>query len=88
VISYLILFVRLLAEALNIAILARVILSWLPISRDSGLVRLLDGLTEPILGPIRRALPAMGMFDFSPFFALLLISMAERVLVLALSQLA
>jgi len=81
-------FVEILAQALNLAIFARVILSWLPVNPESPLVALLLGITEPILGPIRRALPRMGMFDLSPFFALLLIGLSERVLLLALQRLA
>ncbi|MHB1317263.1 MAG: YggT family protein, partial [Anaerolineae bacterium] len=67
---------------------ARVIMSWLPLSPDNPIVRLLLNLTEPILGPIRRIMPRMGMLDLSPFFALILIGLAERVLVMALQRLA
>ncbi|MGI6368757.1 MAG: YggT family protein [Anaerolineae bacterium] len=81
-------FVKLLAQALNIAIFVRVILSWLPMSPDSPLVRLLLGITEPILGPIRRILPRTGLLDLSPFFGLILISLAEQVLLMALRRLA
>lgn len=81
-------FVTILAQALNIAIFARVIMSWLPLSPDSPIVKLLLNLTEPILGPIRRVMPRMGMLDLSPFFALILIGLAERVLVMALQRLA
>lgn len=81
-------FVTILAQALNIAIFARVIMSWLPLSPDNPIVRILLNLTEPILGPIRRIMPRMGMLDLSPFFALILIGLAERVLVMALQRLA
>lgn len=81
-------FVTILAQALNIAIFARVIMSWLPLNPDNPIVRLLLNLTEPILGPIRRIMPRMGMLDLSPFFALILIGLAERVLVMALQRLA
>ncbi|MFO7698261.1 MAG: YggT family protein [Anaerolineae bacterium] len=81
-------FVTILAQALNIAIFARVIMSWLPLNPDNPIVRVLLNLTEPILGPIRRVMPRMGMLDLSPFFALILIGLAERVLVTALQRLA
>ena len=38
---------------LSIADFVRVIISWLPISRDNQLIRALYQLTEPILAPIR-----------------------------------
>lgn len=81
-------FVTILAQALNIAIFARVIMSWLPLNPENPIVRVLLSLTEPILGPIRRIMPRMGMLDLSPFFALILIGLAERVLVMALQRLA
>ena len=87
-ITVLINFVQILAQALTLAIFVRVIMSWLPISPDSGLVRFMLNITEPILGPIRRVLPRMGMLDFSPFLALILIQVAERVLLMALARLA
>lgn len=86
-ITILINFVQLLAQALNLAILARVIISWLPISPESPFVRFLLGITEPILGPIRRVMPRVGMFDLSPFLGLIFISLAEQVLLMALRRL-
>ena len=40
------------------------------------LVRLYDvifGLTEPVLGPIRRKLPQTGMIDFSPLVVMVIL---------------
>lgn len=81
-------FVRILAQALNLAILARVLISWLPISQDNVLVQILYGVTEPILGPIRRVLPNMGGLDLSPMIGLILIWVAERILLQVLARLA
>jgi uncharacterized protein YggT (Ycf19 family) len=50
-------------------IFGRIILSWFPISRGGAMESIYNALysiTEPVLGPVRRALPAMGGFDFSP----------------------
>lgn len=47
---------------------ARAVLSWFPIRPDSGLVtviRVLDRIIDPVLQPIRRVVPPMGMFDMS-----------------------
>lgn len=83
----LIAFVRILAWVLNIAVFMRVLISWLPISRDNQFVVLLYEITEPILGPIRRVLPSMGGFDLSPMVGLMLISLAERVILMLLYSL-
>jgi YggT family protein len=55
---------------------ARAILSWFPISSDSALtpvVRFLHTVTEPVLAPLRRVIPPLGMFDMSFLVALLLL---------------
>jgi YggT family protein len=69
-----------------IVLFARVIFSWFPISPGSaleGISDVLRMLTEPILGPLRRALPpvrlgGMGL-DLSPLIALLGIQVLQRI---------
>ena len=73
-------FVNILAQVLNLAILARVLLSWIPLDRDNAVVRIVYEATEPILGPIRRVLPPLGGLDLSPIVALVLIQVLQRVL--------
>ena len=76
--------VTVIAQVLILVLIARVILSWLPrIGILTPVAMLLDGITEPILSPIRRRLPFIGGLDLSPLVALLLISAVEA-LVLAL----
>ena len=70
-------------------IIAAVIASWLvgfgiinsynPIAR--GVLRALHALTEPIFGPIRRMLPAMGGLDLSPLVVLLIIFFLQRLII-------
>ena len=74
--SYLGNFLNLLATVLYFAILARVLVSWFNVSPGSPfmpVLRLIYGITEPIMGPIRKILPRTGMFDFSPVVALILL---------------
>jgi len=70
-----------LLDAYLILLFGRIILSWFPI--DSGSVMasvfgFLYAITEPVLGPIRRVIPPMGMggmgFDFSPLIVILVVS--------------
>ena len=79
-------FVVFLARILNFAILARIILSWLPGSRNSPIFALIYEITEPVLGPIRRLMPSLGGLDLSPMIAIILIQVAERVLVTLLAR--
>ena len=76
--------VTVIAQVLILVLIARAILSWLPrIGVLTPVATVLDGITEPILSPIRRRLPFFGGLDLSPLVALLLISVGEA-LVLAL----
>ncbi|HYV21737.1 MAG TPA: YggT family protein [Candidatus Bathyarchaeia archaeon] len=74
-------FINVLAWALTLAIFVRVILSWIPNVRlPFGLGEFVFAVSEPILGPIRRAMPFFGGVDFSPLVALLAIQIVSSVL--------
>jgi len=64
----------------SFAILARVLLTWVRVDPTHPAVQLLLDVTEPVLRPIRELMPAMGMFDFSPIIALLLLNVLEGLL--------
>jgi YggT family protein len=62
-----------LIQAYIIILFARIILSWFPVSPGGGMSTVygfLYTLTEPVLGPIRRLIPPIGMggmgLDLSP----------------------
>jgi YggT family protein len=76
--------IDLLFRFLSLAVIARVLFSWIRPDPTIWLVRLVYDITEPILDPIRRALPLVGGIDFSPFVALLLLDLAERALLVLL----
>ena len=56
-------------------LIARILLSWFPnINWHSGVFKLLDSVTEPILTPFRRIIPPIGgMLDISPIVPLVII---------------
>ncbi len=68
-------FVFFLIQALNIAILGRVIMSWISPSGNDPVTPILHQITEPILAPIRRFMPQFGMLDLTPMVALLLLNL-------------
>ena len=80
-------FVNLLVQALVIAIFLRAIFSWfMPPGSDNAIMRFLRDVTEPLLAPLRRVLPTMGMLDLSPLVAtLLLIYVFGPILISVLS---
>jgi len=73
-------FVNVLSGALTLAIFGRVLLTWIPSRLPLGLNTFVFGVTEPILAPIRRLLPAAAGMDFSPFVALIGIQLATSLL--------
>jgi YggT family protein len=65
---------------LKTAIIVRVISSWLPISPYSKWVRWSYQLSEPMLAPLRRFVPALGGLDITPILAYILLSLIESFL--------
>jgi len=70
---------------LEIALIVRVVASWINLSRYSGWVRWAFGLTEWMIRPIRRFIPPVAMFDLSPLIAWVLLAyilepLVERLL--------
>lgn len=65
---------------LKTAIVVRVISSWLPISPYSKWVRWSYQLSEPMLAPLRRFVPALGGLDITPILAYILLSIIESFL--------
>lgn len=55
------------------AIFIRSILTWFPIGRDNPINLLVNQVTEPVLGPVRRYLPRFGNMDLSPMVVIIVI---------------
>jgi YggT family protein len=81
--NLLISFLNLLIPILELAIFGRIIMSWIDPSGQYSISRIIREITEPIIGPIRKLLPAVGMFDFSPLIALFLLNILQQVVLSA-----
>lgn len=66
-------FIAYLCRALAFIIFIRAILSWFAISRRNPIVAFLDYVTEPILFPLRRLIPRIGMIDITPMIAIIIL---------------
>lgn len=66
---------------LSLLILARALVSWVYPRRDVEWVDWLYQLTDYILAPIRSVVPPVGGLDFSPFIALIILTVILNVLV-------
>ena len=73
--------IQLLLTVLSLAIIGRALMSWFDPRMNSAFGRVLFEITEPIIAPIRRVVPSLGMIDISPIIALLLIQLLSRLLI-------
>jgi YggT family protein len=53
----------------TVAILVRIIFSWIGASYTNRLMRFTVKITEPLMRPLRRMVPTVGMWDISPLIA-------------------
>ena len=85
-IGLLISLINILAQFLVLLIIVKVVLSYI-MDPYHPLRRTIDNLIEPMLAPIRRIVPLIGMFDFSPLILLILIQVLASALIAFLSAL-
>lgn len=85
--TWLISFVNVLFWFLDMAIFLRVLFSWVRPSPYNPVVAFIHDITDPILEPISRVIPPVGMFDFTPMVAWVLLEVIRRILVFSLSNL-
>ena len=73
----------LLLRIIDSLILVRVILTFFPTLRTSKISYFVYQMTEPVLAPCRAILDklglGMGMMDFSPILALMLLNLLQRL---------
>lgn len=65
---------------LRLALIVRVISTWLPISRSSRWIAWTYPLTEWILRPLRSIIPPFGMIDITPVVAYFLLWIVQSLL--------
>jgi len=70
-----------LIQVYSFVLLARIVLSWFPnVDRTNQIVHLLYQITEPVLEPVRRVIPRLGMMDFSPIVVFIGLNILQRIL--------
>ena len=82
----LIILINTVQQILVVLVIASVILSYFmdpyhPVRRG------VDYIVQPMLTPIRRIVPLVGMFDFSPLILILLLQFAARILIALVASL-
>jgi YggT family protein len=86
VISILARIISILAQFLILLVIVKVILSYF-MDPYHPVRQTIDNLVEPFLAPIRRVVPLIGMFDFSPLILIILVQILSSVLISFLSTL-
>jgi len=79
-------FINYLITALTVAIFGRVLMSWVSPRGNDPISSMLYQVTEPILAPIRRVMPQMGMLDLAPLVAILILQYLVRPVVMRLFE--
>jgi YggT family protein len=80
VIDILALFIRSISQLLVLLVVVSVILSYFmdpyhPIRRS------IDSVVEPMLAPIRRVVPLIGVLDLSPLILIILLQVLSNILI-------
>ena len=73
-------FVLALAQVLTIAIVARSLMSWFPGAAANPIGKFVIEITEPLLAPLRRVIPSLGMMDISPIVAIVILQVIASVI--------
>ncbi len=79
-ISIVVRLINILTQFLVLLVIVKIILSYFmdpyhPVRQS------IDNLIEPLLAPIRRVVPLIGMFDFSPLILIILVQILSSVLI-------
>jgi YggT family protein len=70
-----------LIDLYSLVLFGSVVLSWVQVSPDNPVARVIHQLTEPVLSRVRNILPAAGGFDFSPMLVLIGLQLIKGLLV-------
>ena len=69
----------LLLDLYSIIVLVAVVISWMQLPPGHPIARFVHSVTEPVLDPVRRALPPRGGLDFSPMVLLIGLRMVRSL---------
>jgi YggT family protein len=76
-------------EAYVIVLVARALLSWVPVRPGSpvtGITRVLDKITEPVLRPVRRILPPIRAGGMGIDLSIIIVIVVAEILVSVLRR--
>ena len=77
--------INIIAQFIVLLVIVKVILSYF-MDPYHPVRQTLDNLVEPMLAPIRRVVPLIGMLDFSPLILIILVQILSSVLISLLTS--
>ena len=80
IIVYLVRLISITEQVLVLLVIASAVLSYF-MSPYHQVRQTIDRIVEPMLAPIRRVVPLVGMLDFSPLVLIILIQILSTVLI-------
>ncbi len=72
--------INIIADFLILLVIVKIILSYF-MNPYHPVRQTIDNLVEPLLAPIRRVVPLIGMFDFSPLILIILVQILSSALI-------
>ena len=79
-IAILVKIINIISQFIILLVIVKVVLSYF-MAPYHPVRRTLDNLVEPMLAPIRRVVPLIGMFDFSPLVLIILVQVLSSVFI-------
>lgn len=73
-------FIGLVLYIMGWLVIARSLLSWFPNARRNALVDIVYQITDPILLPLQRIVPRIGIIDISPMIAVIILFVLSAAL--------
>ncbi|MSQ15179.1 MAG: YggT family protein [Dehalococcoidia bacterium] len=72
-------FIDIFTRVVTIAIFIRAVLSWFPMPPGNPVSTIVNQVTDPILMPLRRVIPTLGMMDITPMVAIILLQVISEM---------
>jgi YggT family protein len=63
----------------EIALLVRIVISWVPHNPYNQAIRFLYKITDPVLNPVRKLIPPIKGIDFSPIIVFIGLGVVKRM---------
>jgi YggT family protein len=72
--------IGILMQVVGYLLVVRALLSWFPNARGNQIVEIIYQITDPIILPLRRIIPPLGLIDISVMIAVLFLLLVGRYL--------